>query len=81
MKFQFTASFKEQYKKLPQDVQKKFLERLSSGAVEQEGQEEDMELRPGVKKRLLTQMEDAKQGKNISPTFTTVEDVAKWLES
>ena len=41
----------------------------------------DLELKPEVKARLEKSIEEAKQGKNMSPTFTTVEDAAKWLES
>ncbi len=43
--------------------------------------EEDMELKPEVKRELLAQVEDAKQGKNISPGFTDIKDMEKWLNS
>ena len=57
------------------------VERLLSSAMRQHKREEDMELRPEVKKRLWAQVEDAKKGKNMSPRFTTVKDAAEWLES
>ena len=41
----------------------------------------DLELKPEVKRELLAQLEDAKQGKNMSPRFKTVEEAAEWLES
>ena len=44
-------------------------------------QEENMELKPEVKAELMKSIEDAKQGKNLSPGFTNIEDMKKWLNS
>ena len=38
-------------------------------------------LRPEVREELLKSVEDARQGKNLSPAFTNVEDMIKWLDS
>ncbi|MFT7507208.1 MAG: antitoxin component of RelBE/YafQ-DinJ toxin-antitoxin module [Acidimicrobiales bacterium] len=38
-------------------------------------------LRPEVAKRIDKAMEESKDGKNLSPAFTTVEDFAKYLNS
>lgn len=37
------------------------------------------ELRPEVAKRLLKQMQEAKDGKNISPAFHSIEEVKAYL--
>ena len=50
-------------------------------AAKKRQREEDMELKPEVKKELLAQMEDAKQGKNLSPGFTNIKDMEEWLNS
>ena len=36
-------------------------------------------LRPEVRERIEKSMEDARQGKNLSPAFTNAEDAIKWL--
>ena len=38
-------------------------------------------LRPEVWTEIQQSMKDAEEGKNISPTFTNVDDMAKWLDS
>ena len=58
----------------------RFAERVSAWSAAKERQrEEDMELKPEVKRELWAQVEDAKQGKNLSPRFTTVEDAIAYL--
>lgn len=37
------------------------------------------ELRPEIQKELLAQLADTKAGKNMSPAFSTVEEMAAWL--
>ena len=55
-------------------------QRMSAWSTAKKRQrEENMELKPEVKKRLWAQVEDAKHGRNMSPTFTTVEDAIAYL--
>jgi addiction module RelB/DinJ family antitoxin len=39
------------------------------------------ELKPEVAKRFAKHIAEAKQGKNISPAFTNVEDAIAWLKA
>lgn len=39
------------------------------------------ELRPEVKKELKKQLADARAGKNMSPSFSNVEDAIAWLKA
>ena len=39
------------------------------------------ELKPAVAQRLLKQVAEAKNGKNLSPTFTNVNDAVAWLDA
>ena len=47
--------------------------------IKKKQREEDMELKPEVKERLWAQIEEAKQGKNTSPVFTSTEDAIAYL--
>lgn len=38
-------------------------------------------LKPDVENDLLLRSKDAKQGKNLSPTFSSLNDAKEWLES
>ena len=55
-------------------------QRVSDWSVAKKQREEDMELKPEVKRELLAQLEDAKQGKNLSPRFTSLEDAFAYLD-
>jgi hypothetical protein len=37
------------------------------------------ELRPAVKAELLRELEETRQGKNLSPRFSSAEDAIAWL--
>lgn len=41
----------------------------------------DLELKPEVKAELLKEIEDAKQGKGLSPGFTSIKDMEEWLNA
>ena len=41
---------------------------------------DETELRPEVAKRLLKQMQEAREGKNMSPAFKNVDDAIAWLK-
>ena len=54
--------------------------RLCAWSVAKKQREKDMEMKPEVKRELLAQLEDAKQGKNLSPRFTSLEDAFAYLD-
>jgi addiction module RelB/DinJ family antitoxin len=38
-------------------------------------------LKPDIENELLRRSDDAKKGKNLSPTFENLDDAKRWLES